>query len=185
MGGAALVEQQGLGEQGAEDGPRELGEDVDERVERVDPPDHRRRQGHRRVEVAPADDPEHHDQPEEEEAVDQADHGEVGTELSLVAGRDEQHHDAGDEEDQQESADQFGDVGSESSFRHLGETSSSVCARQSIRGGPRTRPGSRGRCFWRFRARFLLARRCLRTIGPIGVQRRLPASKERPPGASL
>ena len=40
VGGAALVEQEGLGEQSAEDAARELGEDVDEPVDRVDPAEH-------------------------------------------------------------------------------------------------------------------------------------------------
>ncbi len=155
VGGAALVEQQRLGQQGAEDAARELGEDVDDGVDRVDPPDHRRRQGHRRVEVPAADDAEHHDQPEEEESVHQADDREVGAELSLVAGGDEQHHDAGDEEDQQESADQLGDVGGESSFRHWEETSS-VGLRAAVY-PCRTPDASRWRClcFSRPLCRFL------------------------------
>ena len=38
VAGAALVEQEPLDQQRAEHGARELGEDVDDRVDRVDPP---------------------------------------------------------------------------------------------------------------------------------------------------
>ena len=102
-----------------------------------------------------------------------------------MAGRDEEHHDGADHEDQKQRADQFGDVGGESSILHLGGTSS-VGLRAAVYPWMTT-DASREPwpCFLCFCARFFLARRCLRTIGPIGVQRRLPASKERPPGASF
>jgi hypothetical protein len=41
----------------------------------------------------PLDDAEHDDQAEEQKAVDEADHGEVGAELRLAAGRDEEDDD--------------------------------------------------------------------------------------------
>ena len=118
MGGAALVEQQALGEQRAEHAAGELGEHVDRRVDRGDPFDRGRGQGHGGVEVAAADDAEHHDQPEQQEGVNEADDGEVGAELSLIAGGDEQHDDAADEEHQQESADQLGEICRKSSLLH-------------------------------------------------------------------
>ena len=105
MAGAALVEQQALGQQGAEDAARELGKDVDDRVEGIDPPHGGNRDGHRRVEVAAADPAEDLDHDEEDEAVDEPDDCEVGAELGLVAGRHEQRGDGGDEEDQKERAD--------------------------------------------------------------------------------
>ena len=110
MGGAPLVEQQTLGQQGAEDGTGELGEHVDDAVQRPDAADDDRRERDHRVEVPAADHAEHHDQPEKQERVDETDDSEIGPELRLTTGRNEQDDDTGDEEDQQQRADQLSQI---------------------------------------------------------------------------
>jgi len=107
---STLVEQQALGQERAEDGSGELGQHVDDAVERLDPLDHDRGKRHRGVEVTTADDAEHDDQPEQQEGVDEPDDREVGAELSLTSSRYEQHDDAGDEKDQQKRADQLSKI---------------------------------------------------------------------------
>ena len=79
--GAALVEQQALDGERPEHRSGELREDVDDRVDRVDPLQQRRGGRHRRVEVAAADRSEGHDQREQDQALGEADDREVGAEL--------------------------------------------------------------------------------------------------------
>ena len=118
MGRPPLVRQQRLRQQRPEHTARELGQQVDGRVDRVDPPDQRRPQSHGRVEMAAADDAEHHDQAEQEKRVDETYDGEVTAELSLASGRHEQNDDGADEEHQEEGADQLCEICRKSSFLH-------------------------------------------------------------------
>jgi hypothetical protein len=118
MSGAALILQQALGEQRAEHAAGELGQHVDHAVERPDPPDRHRGEGHGRVEVTAADDAEHDDQSEQQEGVDEPDDSEIRAELSLTPGRHEQNDDAADEEDQQKRADQLSKICGKTSFLH-------------------------------------------------------------------
>ena len=118
MAGPALVEQEGLDHERPEDAAGELGEDVDERVDRVDPPEHGRRQGHQRVEVPTADHAQGDDQPEEHERVDEPDDREVRAGLGARGGRDVEGHGRADREHQEHRADQLCYVSGESSILH-------------------------------------------------------------------
>ena len=63
VAGPALVEQDALDQQRTEDASGQLGEDVDGRVDRIDPPQDRRGEGDDGIEVPAARHPEGDDQP--------------------------------------------------------------------------------------------------------------------------
>src|SRR5204863_4040550 len=86
IGGASLVEDEGLGQQRAENAARELGEDVDEPVDRVDPAERDERGGDGGIEMPAARHADADDQGEQDQEVREADDGEVGPELGVRAG---------------------------------------------------------------------------------------------------
>jgi len=98
----------------------ELGQHVDEPVDRVDPAKGDERPCHRRIEMPTGRDADARDQREQDECVGEPDNGEVGAELGRGAAGNVEHDGAGDDENEEHRSHQLCDVCSESSVVHSG-----------------------------------------------------------------
>ena len=118
VAGATLVEEQPLDEQRAEHAAGELGEDVDERVHRVDPPHDGRGERDRGVEVTAADAPSVTISMNRTIPWTRPTTAKSEPVCALAAGGDVEHDHGANREDEKQRADQLGDVGGESSILH-------------------------------------------------------------------
>ena len=118
VGGATLVEQQPLGQQRAEHRSGELGEHVDDAVERLIRLIVDAASVTAGLKWPPLTTPNMPISPNSRKAWTSPTTAKSEPNWAWLAGGNEQHDDAGDEEDQQESADQLRKICGKSSFLH-------------------------------------------------------------------